>query len=68
MLRELSHRGRSLSPDFHLPRCEYNDGELDHNVVHLDHDDDNVPCRHVDSLIRQSRAQSMVTIKTYDKQ
>merc|ERR1739842_7743 len=34
MLREMSHRGRSLSPDFHLPR-------------------------HVDSLIRQSRAHSM---------
>ena len=36
MLREMSHRGRSLSPDFHLPRCGYDDpkvfaddGELD---------------------------------------
>ena len=76
MLSELRHRGRSLSPDFHLPRFNQNDfedgayddelnhddDELDHDVDKLDQDDndDDVPCRHVDSLIRQSRAHSMV--------
>ena len=49
MLGELSHRGRSLSPDFHLPRFDDNDGEvgadddeLDQDNDDLDQDDDDV--------------------------
>lgn len=48
--------------------------ELDHDADELDldadeHDQDvddtHVHCRHVDSLIRQSRAHSMVNLKTF---
>ena len=49
MLGELSHRGRSLSPDFHLPRFDDNDvevgaddDELDQDNDDLDQDDDDV--------------------------
>ena len=45
MLGELSHRGRSLSPDFHLPRFDDSDvevGALDQNDDDLDQDDDDV--------------------------
>ena len=64
MLSELSHRRRSLSPDFHLPRFGHNDGEVGADDEELDHDVNynDVPCRHVDSLIRQSRARSMVNL------
>ena len=53
---ELDHDDVELDQD---------DDELDDNDDELYHHDDDeldVPCRHVDSLIRQSRAHSMVNL------
>ena len=60
---ELDHDDVELDQDD--DELDDNDDELYHHDDELHHHDDDeldVPCRHVDSLIRQSRAHSMVNL------